>query len=340
MNAIERDSQELYGNIRNSILQGKNYVAAAINAGMIKVYWEIGKHIHEACEGKRAEYGRGLIEAICDDLTKEFGKSYSKRNLYLMRQFYEAFPIVNALRSQLSWTHYRLLMRVADSKARDFYTNECIASGWSSRELERQITTFAYQRTLSEQLPTVNKDNNFNIPYEDFIRDPYVLEFLNLKAKPEFYEKDIEQGIIEHLQEFLLELGRGFSFVARQKHIEIDGDHFYIDLVFYNYILKCFVLIDLKLGKLKHQDMGQMQMYVNFYKDKIKNEGDNDPIGIVLCAEKNDAVVKYTLGDESRTNIYASKYLPYMPTEDELKQELGLDRLLKLENKEGANDET
>lgn len=345
MNDIERDSLELYGNIRQSILQGKNYVAAAINNGMIKVYWEIGKHIHDACKGSRAEYGRSLIEAICDDLTKEFGKSYSKRNLYLMRQFYEAFPIVNALRSQLSWTHYRLLMRVTDPKARDFYTNESIASGWSSRELERQITTFAYQRTLTakenaQNLPTTYNEPTSIVPYKEFIRDPYVLEFLNLKAKPEFYEKDIEQGIIEHLQEFLLELGRGFSFVARQKHIEIDGDHFYIDLVFYNYILKCFVLIDLKLGKLKHQDMGQMQMYVNFYKDKMKNDGDNDPIGIVLCAEKNDAMIKYTLGDESRTHIYASKYLPYMPTEEELKQELRLDRLLEPQSEEDNNDET
>ena len=160
-----------------------------------------------------------------------------------------------------------------------------------------------------------------------FNRDPYVLEFLNLKSTPNFHEKDIEQGIIEHLKEFLLELGRGFSFVARQKHIDLDGDHFYIDLVFYNYILKCFVLIDLKLGKVKHQDMGQMQMYVNYYKRNMKIDGDNDPIGIVLCAEKNEAVIKYTLGDDSNTQIYASKYLSYMPTEEELKKELRLQEL-------------
>ena len=241
-----------------------------------------------------------------------------------------SFPILSALRRELSWTHYRMLMRVNDPKAREYYASECAAAGWSSRELERQITTFAYQRTVSnqqvqEKLPM--KAENTLAPYKDFIRDPYVLEFLELKPPAEFYERDIEQGIIEHLQKFLLELGRGFSFVARQKHIEIDGDHFYIDLVFYNYILKCFVLIDLKLGKVKHQDIGQMQMYVNYYKANMRNEGDNEPIGIVLCAEKNEAVVKYTLGSDSNTHIYASKYMPYMPTEEELKKELRLQEL-------------
>ena len=249
----------------------------------------------------------------------------------MMRQFYVAFPIANTLCSQLSWSHYRLLMRVNDIDARNYYEKECAADGWSVRELERQITTFAYQRTVAhqqgqEKLPT--KAEPKPVPYKDFIRDPYVLEFLELTPPAEFYEKDIEQGIIEHLQKFLLELGRGFSFVARQKHIEIDGDHFYIDLVFYNYILKCFVLIDLKLGKVKHQDIGQMQMYVNYYKSNMLTEGDNEPIGIVLCAEKNEAVVKYTLGSDSNTHIYASKYMPYMPTEEELKKELNSQILL------------
>jgi predicted nuclease of restriction endonuclease-like (RecB) superfamily len=223
-------------------------------------------------------------------------------------------------------------MRVNNIEARTYYEKECAASRWSVRELERQISTLAYQRTLSIQeetknLPQMAPKDESDVAYTDFIRDPYVLEFLNLKSTPNFHEKDIEQGIIEHLKEFLLELGRGFSFVARQKHIDLDGDHFYIDLVFYNYILKCFVLIDLKLGKVKHQDMGQMQMYVNYYKRNMKIDGDNDPIGIVLCAEKNEAVIKYTLGDDSNTQIYASKYLSYMPTEEELKKELRLQEL-------------
>lgn len=328
----EKESHAVYGDIRQSILAARQAVARTVNSSMVMLYWEIGQKIFLACEGKRAEYGKGLLSMLSERLTAEFGRVYSRRNLYLMRQFYESFPIVNALRSQLSWTHYRLLMRVQDAKAREYYANECASAGWSSRELERQITTFTYQRTLSkkesaEKLPCPAENETKDVPYKDFIRDPYVLEFLNLKASPEFYEKDIEQGIIEHLKDFLLELGRGFSFVARQKHIEIDGDHFYIDLVFYNYILKCFVLIDLKLGKAKHQDMGQMQMYVNYCRENMKNEGDNDPIGIVLCAEKNDTVIKYTLGDETQTHIYASKYLPYLPTEEELRQELRLDRL-------------
>jgi len=330
MNDIEKASQNIYGEIRQSIIHVKKNIQKAVNTGMVQVYWEIGQRLDEACDGQRAEYGKGLVKALSERLTAEFGKGYSVQGLWNMRQFYQSFPILSALRRELSWTHYRILMRVNDPKAREYYASECAAAGWSSRELERQITTFAYQRTVGnqqvqEKLPM--KAENTLAPYKDFIRDPYVLEFLELKPPAEFYERDIEQGIIEHLQKFLLELGRGFSFVARQKHIEIDGDHFYIDLVFYNYILKCFVLIDLKLGKVRHQDIGQMQMYVNYYKANMRNEGDNEPIGIVLCAEKNEAVVKYTLGSDSNTHIYASKYMPYMPTEEELKKELRLQEL-------------
>lgn len=270
MNEIEKVSQDIYGEIRQSIIQVQHRVQQTVNTGMVQIYWEVGQQLDRACDGKQDEYGKGLLHQVSAKLTAEFGKGYSYANLKNMRQFYRCFPNRYALRSDLSWTHYRMLMRVADSKAREFYAEECAAAGWSTRELERQITTFAYQRTVSnqsagEKIPQVVQKESFTNnmpPYKDFIRDPYVLEFLELKPSPEFYEKDIEQGIIEHLQKFLLELGRGFSFVARQKHIDIDGDHFYIDLVFYNYILKCFVLIDLKLGKVKHQDMGQMQMYV------------------------------------------------------------------------------
>lgn len=335
MNELEVISQGIYGEIRQSIIQVQQKVQQAINTGMVQIYWEVGQRLDKACDGKQAEYGKGLLQQVSARLTAEFGKGYSYANLRNMRQFYRCYPNCYALRSNLSWTHYRMLMRVSDSKAREYYTAECAASGWSSRELERQITTFAYQRTIAnqktaEKLPQVVKKEEpagEMPPYRDFIRDPYVLEFLELKPSPEFYEKDIEQGIIEHLQQFLLELGRGFSFVARQKHISVDGDDFYIDLVFYNYILKCFVLIDLKLGKVKHQDIGQMQMYVNYYKANMCHEGDTEPIGIVLCAEKNEAVVKYTLGSDSNTHIYASKYMPYMPTEEELKKELNFTAL-------------
>ena len=237
------------------------------------------------------------------------------------------FPKRYALRSELSWTHYRLLMRVADEQARTYYAEEAVKAGWSSRQLERQINTLYYQRILAsrdkESVAAEIQKTEPKPEYEQIIKDPYVLEFLNLPANEHFYESDIEQALIDHLQKFLLEMGRGFSFVARQKHFNIDGRHFYIDLVFYNYILKCFVLIDLKTGDLTHQDLGQMQMYVNYYTREQMNEGDNPPIGLLLCATKSDTLVRMTLPEDNR-QIYAAKYLPYMPTEEELRRELNL----------------
>ena len=242
-----------------------------------------------------------------------------------MRQFYLTFPNGYALRSELSWTHYRLLMRVENDNARQFYMDEAVKSQWSTRQLERQINTFFYERLLSsknkenvaQEIQTLEPEKT----PEDIIRDPYVLEFLGLSPNDDFYESDLEQALITHLQKFLLELGRGFSFVARQKRITFDGRHFRIDLVFYNYILKCFVLIDLKIGDLTHQDLGQMQMYVHYYERELMNEGDNPPIGIVLCADKSDAVVRYTL-PEGETQVFASKYKLYLLTEEELLKEL------------------
>lgn len=231
------------------------------------------------------------------------------------------------MRSELSWTHYRLLMRVDDEDARNFYLDENVKAGWSSRQLERQINSFYYQRILKskdkdsvrDEINTLEKKSE----YEKIIKDPYVLEFLDLPPNEHFYESELEQAVIDHLEKFLLELGRGYSFVARQKHFRVDDEHFYIDLVFYNYILKCFVLIDLKIGKLTHQDLGQMQMYVNYYTRELMNEGDNPPIGIVLCADKSDTLVEYTL-PEGNKQIFAAKYLPYMPTKEELRRELNL----------------
>lgn len=336
MNFLEENGNNLYENIRNEVAKARQKVYAAVNFAMVETYWNIGKQIYEAQgENERAEYGSGLLKLISEKLTEEFGRGFTVRNLNNMRSFYIAFPNWNALSTNLSWTHYRLLLKVEDEKARKFYMQECEKSNWSTRQLERQINSFYYQRLLSSQ----DKDSVGNeiqnleqgVDAKDIIRDPYVLEFLGLEQTPNLYEKDIEQGLINHLQKFLLELGRGFSFVARQKRISFDGEHYYIDLVFYNYILKCFVIIDLKVGKLTHQDLGQMQMYVNYYTRELMNEGDNLPIGIVLCADKSDSVVKYTL-PEGNNQIYASKYKLYMPTEEELKRELAKEQeILELE---------
>lgn len=296
------------------------------NFAMVEAYWNIGKSIVEQQGGEdKAEYGVRLIEELSKQMTTDFGKGFTVANLKNMRQFYLTFPIRYALRSELSWTHYRLLMRVENDNARQFYTEEAIKSNWSTRQLERQINSFFYERLLSSQnkekvSEEIHKLDPAKVP-EDIIRDPYVLEFLGLNLAADFYESDLEEALITHLQKFLLELGRGFSFVARQKRITFDGRHFRIDLVFYNYILKCFVLIDLKIGDLTHQDLGQMQMYVHYYERELMNEGDNPPIGIVLCADKSESVVKFTL-PENETQIFASKYKLYLPSEEELLQEL------------------
>ncbi len=318
---------EFYTRIRDILTVARNKVYSAANFAMVEAYWRIGKSIVERQGGEtRAEYGAKLLSELSTRMTADFGKGFTVANLKNMRQFYSIFPNGYALRSELSWSHYRLLMRVESEQARQFYLDECAKAAWSTRQLERQRNSFFYERLLSSQ---ENKEDvaaeiqtlaPAKTP-EDVIRDPYVLEFLGLEPSASFFESDLEQALIEHLQKFLLELGRGFSFVARQKRFTFDGRHFYIDLVFYNYLLKCFVLIDLKLGDLTHQDLGQMQMYVNYYTREMMNEGDNPPIGIILCADKSDTVVKYTLS-EKNTQIFASKYKLYLPTEEELRAEL------------------
>ncbi|MFI3283630.1 MAG: PDDEXK nuclease domain-containing protein [Erysipelotrichaceae bacterium] len=251
-----------------------------------------------------------------------------------MRQFYITFPIRHTLCDELSWSHYRTLMKINNEESRIWYMQECIKSNWSVRQLERQINTKFKERLLAsrdkESVADEVLEKEIKPEYEKIVKDPYVLEFLELEHNGKHYEKDLETTLINHLQKFLLELGRGFCFEARQKHFRVEDESFYIDLVFYNYILKCHVLIDLKIDKLTHQDLGQMQMYVNYYTRELKNEGDNPPIGIVLCADKSDAVVKYTL-PEGNTQIFASKYMTYLPTEEELKRELNLDDYKKLD---------
>lgn len=317
------------------MINARNKVYSTANFAMIEAYWNIGKKIIEKQGGKdKAEYGLGLIKELSTQMTKDFGKGFTVTNLKYMRQFYLTFPNGHALRGELSWTHYRSLMRVENEKARNFYLEEAIKSAWSTRQLDRQINSFFYERLLSSKNKEEVSQTIINLEKGatpgDIIRDPYVLEFLGLVPNTDFYESDLEQALITHLQKFILELGRGFSFVARQQRFSFDGRHFRIDLVFYNYILKCFVLIDLKIGDLTHQDLGQMQMYVHYYEREMMNEGDNPPIGIILCADKSDSVVKYTLPQDEK-QIFASKYKLYLPSEEELLNELNKE-YLSIEN--------
>lgn len=324
---LEVQEKIIFQEIKEILQEAKNKVYKVANNAMVEAYWNIGRVIVEKQGGKdKAEYGIALLKNLSKEMTKEFGKGFTLTNLKYMRQFYLTFPKSHALSDQLSWTHYRLLMRVENENARNFYLEESIKENWSTRQLERQITTLFYERILSSK----NKNKVAQEIYklepqkkqpEDIIKDPYVLEFLGLPENIDFLEKNLEQALIDHMQKFLLELGRGFSFVARQKRITFDGRHFYIDLVFYNYILKCFVLIDLKVGDLTHQDLGQMQMYVHYFEDEMMTEGDNPPIGIVLCADKSESVVKYTL-PKGEKQIFASKYMVYLPTEEELLSEV------------------
>ena len=341
---LEIQEKIIFEEVRKILQEARNKVYKATNNIMVEAYWNIGRIIVEKQSGnEKAEYGTALLKNLSKEMTKEFGKGFTVANLKNMRQFYLTFPKSYALRSELSWTHYRLLMRIENENARNFYIEETIKSNWSTRQLERQITTLFYERILSSK----NKEKVSQEIYklepkknrpEDIIKDPYVLEFLGLPENIDFLEKNLEQSLINHLQKFLLELGRGFSFVARQKRITFDGRHFYIDLVFYNYILKCFVLIDLKLGDLTHQDLGQMQMYVHYFQEEMMNEGDNPPIGIVLCADKSDSIVKYTL-PKGEKQIFASKYMLYLPSEEELLLELRKEYdILEQENKLKTDD--
>ena len=334
----------IYKEIKSILEQARNKVYKVANSTMVQAYWNIGRVIVEKQGGNnKAEYGAALIKNLSKKMTKEFGKGFTVANLKNMRQFYLIFQKSYALRSELTWTHYRLLMRVENENARNFYIEECIKSNWSTRQLERQITTLFYERLLSSKdKEKVSKEIYKLEPQikkaEDIIKDPYVLEFLGLPENTNFLEKNLEQALIDHLQKFLLELGRGFSFVARQKRITFDGRHFYIDLVFYNYLLKCFVLIDLKVGDLTHQDLGQVQMYVHYFEEEMMNEGDNSPIGIVLCADKSDSIVKYTLS-KNETQVFASKYKAYLPSEEELLSEIKREyNILKQEEELGKDE--
>lgn len=322
---------EVFGNYYNKIntliMKTKKNVVKNVNYEMVELYFEIGSTINELIENYNLEASQNeIIKSFSEKLSIEFGEGFSVPNLKKMKKFYLTYRTGSTAWNQLSWSHNRLIMNIDDENKRNFYLEEAIKSNWSVRQLERQINSFYYERLLS-----TSENNKAEVKKEidvlekkekvqDFIKDPYVLEFLDIKDR-RFLEKDLESNLLEHISEFLLELGRGFSFVARQRRIDVDGDNFYIDLVFYNYVLKCFVLIDLKLDKLTHQDIGQMDFYVRYYDNEIKAIDDNPTIGIILCSDKKDTIVKYSVLNDNK-NLFTSKYQLYLPTEEELAREI------------------
>jgi predicted nuclease of restriction endonuclease-like (RecB) superfamily len=320
-------NQSIIPDIKAIIATAQDKAIRAVDNERTIMYWTIGKRIfEEEQQGKdRADYGTYLIKFLSNELKPEFGSSFSVRQLERYRQFYRIFPIASALRTQLNWTQYKLLISLDNDDKREFYIAESVKNNWTSRQLERQINTSLWERLLisSDRQEVLAVARNEKLPSDarQIIKDPMVLEFLELKREASYYERDLETAIITHLQDFLLELGNGFAFIARQKRIHIDGDDFFVDLVFYNRLLQCFVIIEIKTEKLTHQDIGQLQMYVNYYDRIEKNDNENPTIGILLCANKNDGVVKFSL-PENNKNIIASQYKLYLPTEKQLLEEV------------------
>lgn len=361
----------LYNEIRSVLEKARSSAYRAVNFAMVQAYWQVGYLIveHEQEGKERAEYGKAVLKEISMRLAGEFGKGFDVTNLRKMRQFYLMFSKRDAVslkfgesnrdamrldsgavkkdsavRSELTWTHYRHLLRVANEKAREWYMNEAADQNWSTRQLDRQISVLYYERLLAsrekESVIEEADEKMAALKPVHFIRDPYVLEFLDLKDYPGLREQKVEQAIIDNLQDFLLELGKGFSFVARQKRMRFDDKDFYVDLVFYNYYLKCFVLIDLKIGELTHQDIGQIDGYVRMYEDQFKVKDDNPTIGLILCSKKNEAIARYSVLNNSK-QLFASRYKLYLPTEEELERELERERKLIEKNHEcrRMNDE-
>lgn len=320
-------SQNLVPEIKSLIAKAKEGAIRSVDHHRTFMYWHIGERIfNEEQQGKdRADYGNYLIKYLSEQLQPEFGSGFSERELHRYRQFYRTFPIVDSLRTQLSWTHYRTIIRIDNEDKREYYIAETVKNNWSVRQMERQINSQLFERLLlsndKESVLAVARNEVIPTNPNQIIKDPIVLEFLGLKRESAYYEKDFEQAIITNLQDFLLELGNGFSFIARQKRIHLDGDEFLIDLVFYNRLLQCFVLFEIKTHKLTHEDLGQLQMYVNYY-DRVEKVAHEKPtIGILLCADKNDAVVKYSL-PKNNNSILASQYQLYLPTEEQLLTEI------------------
>ena len=323
----------LYDDIRAIIINTRNTIYKAVNTGILEANWKLGRRIveEEQAGASRAEYGQRVINDLAEKLSVEFGRGFDARELRRYRQFYLLFPKWDALRPELTWTHYRTLIRVENERARLYYMNEAALQNWSTRALDSQIERLTYERILSSQNQLIVKEaedaasRQAQLTPADIIKDPYVLDFLGLPSGVNFYEKDLEKALIDNLQQFLLELGRGFSFVSRQYRFKTDNENYYVDLVFYNFILKCFVLIDLKVGKLTYQDIGQMDFYTRYFEENIRTETDNPTIGIVLCTERDNTIVKYSVMNDSN-QLFASKYKLYLPTEEELINELETSR--------------
>ncbi len=318
--------------IAQIIEQARGQVRQAVNSAMVHSYWHIGEMIveHEQQGASRAEYGTQQLQVLSAQLTERLGKGFDVTNLRNMRRFYTAFPNRETVSLELSWSHYNALSRIDNQQARQWYLQEAQTQAWSVRALERQISKLYYERLLASQdkalVEAEAKAHTEPLAesVKDYLRDPYILDFLNLQDKT-YQERSLEQAIISNIQQFLLELGKGFAFVERQQRIRFADEDFYIDLVFYNFKLKCFLLVDLKLGKLKHQDIGQMDTYVRLYDEQHKGSDDNPTIGLVLCSEKSEAVVKYSVLSEQK-QLFSAKYLPYLPTEEQLKHELERER--------------
>lgn len=337
--------QPLLGSLAELIRQARQQAVRAVDVIQVKTCWEIGRHIVEFEQGgeARAAYGKKLLPTLAERLRAEFGKGFDERNLRHMRAFYQAFPIWNALRTELSWTHYRTLLKVDSDSARQWYMNEAVTQNWSTRALERQIGTLYYERLLASQdRAAVEQEAASNLQAlgkspREFVRDPVLLEFLGLPNAGALLESQLEQALIDQLQGFLLELGKGFAFVGRQQRISTESKDFYVDLVFYNYLLKCFVIFDLKRGELTHQDIGQMDMYVRMYDDLKRGPDDNPTVGIILCAQKDASIVRYSVLNGSE-QLFASKYKLVLPTEEELRAELDRERALLTEQGAARDD--
>lgn len=347
-------ADQLYTRITTILDDARTKVARTVNTAMVHAYWLIGRELVEVDQrgAARAEYGDEVVKHVAARLSQRFGRGFSPASLRRMRQFYLAFPIGSALLGAdreicstplsksadsapfppvLGWSHYLVLLRVRNPRARSFYEIEAAREAWSVRELERQVATLLFERLAQSRSPdevlSLAREGQRVATADDVIKDPFVLEFLDLQHPPSAHERDLEQAIIDRLESFLLELGKGFCFVARQRRITLEGDHFYVDLVLYNRLLRCFVLVDLKLGKLTHQDLGQMQMYVHWFDRFQRVEHEAKTIGIVLCSEKNDAMVKITL-PEDEEHILAARYQMALPTEEELRTQLAREREL------------
>ncbi len=315
--------------LREFIAESRRQVLRAVDVVQVRMCWGVGRHIVEFEQGGavRAEYGAKLLPRLAEKLTEEFGRGFDASNLRYMRLFYHAFPNCDALRHELSWTHYRTLLRVEDEAAREWYVKEAVTQNWSSRVLDRQVSRLYYERLLSSKdrkaVRAEAEERIAELPPvpREFVRDPVLLEFLGLPETGRLLESDLEQGLIDHLQSFLLELGKGFAFVARQMRVSTETKDLYIDLVFYNYLLKCFVIFDLKPRELTHGDIGQMDMYVRMFDEQQRGAGDGPTVGIILCAAKDASIVRYSVLHENE-KLFATRYKLVLPTEEQLRLEL------------------